>query len=85
MKVYVRWMHCYNYQVEQGILSAEWKVPDPDELLNWSKEEVTKVMCLFIMEVRNANGDEYNCDTLYDLVVMVQSFFKENGVPHKFF
>ena len=35
--------------------------------------------------MKNANGQDYNCDTLYDLIVMVQLFFKENGKAYRFF
>ena len=85
MKSYVRWMRCRNYQVEHGLIPADRHVPDPDELIKLSKSEVVSILCLFIMEVKNSSGDDYNRDTLYDLIVMVQSFFKENGLPYKFF
>ena len=85
MKAYVRWMNCRNYQVQHGLISEEHKVPSPDELLTIVKEEVVKVVCLFILEVRDANGNDYNRDTLYDLIVMVQSFFKQNRLPYHFF
>ena len=49
------------------------------------KPDVAKVICLFIHEVKNANGDDYTCDTLYDLIVMVQSFFKQIRKCYKFF
>ena len=85
MKAYVRWMRCRNYQVEHGLISVDRKVPSPDELIQLDKNGVTKALCLFILEVRNANGDDYTRDTLYDMIVMIQSFFKENGRPLKFF
>ena len=85
MKAYVRWMRCRNYQVEHGLISVDRHVPDPDELLKLSKEDITNVLCLFIMEVKNANGDVFNRDTLYNMIVMVQSFFKQNGLAYKFF
>ena len=44
-----------------------------------------KVMCMFILEVKNARGQDYTHDTLYDLIVMIQCLFKENRRPFKFF
>ena len=85
MKSYVRWMNCRNYQVEHGLISVDRKVPDPDELLTAEKPLIVKTLCLFILEVKDANGNDYNRDTLYDLVIMIQCFFKENGRPFKFF
>ena len=35
--------------------------------------------------MKDSNGNDYNCDTLYDLMIMVQCFFKENRRPLKFF
>ena len=84
MKAYVRWMMCRNYQVEHCLIPSDRRVADPDELLLLTKEEVVKVLCLFVMEVKDACGKDYNRDTLYDLVIMVQSFFKENGKLYKF-
>ena len=78
MKAYVRWMTCRNYQVEHGLIASDRHVPSPDDLLMLPKSEVTKVLCLFIMEVKNASGHDYTRDTLYDLIIMVQSFFKQN-------
>ena len=85
MKAYVRWMRCRNYQVEHGLISADRKVMDPDELLAASKTDIVKTLCLFIMEVKDSGGNDYNRDTLYDLIIMVQCFFKENRCPYKFF
>ena len=85
MKAYVRWMWCRNYQVEHGLISTDRKVMDPDELLTASKSDIVKTICLFIMEVKDTTGKDYNHDTLYDLIVMVQCFFKENRRPYKFF
>ena len=53
------------------MICVDHKVPDPDELLQLGKEDVVKVMFPFILEVRNANGAEYNRDTLYNLIMMV--------------
>ena len=85
MKAYVRWMTCRNYQVEYGLIPADRKVPNPDELIFMEKSDVIKVLCMFILEVKNAAGDDYTRDTLYDLIVMVQAFFKQNRRPFKFF
>ena len=85
MKAYVRWIQCCNYQVEHDLISHDRCVPDPDELLKLSKDDITNVMCFFIMEGKNANGEDYNRDSLYDLIVIVQSFFKENRLPYKLF
>ena len=76
MKAYVRWMRCRNYQVEHGLISSDRSVPTPDDLVDFSKQDIVKVLCMFIHEVRDGNGNEYNCDTLYDMIVMVQAFFK---------
>ena len=84
IKAYVRWMECGNYQVDHGLISSECHVPSPDELLIMSKEDIVKVLCLFVMEVKNGSGEDYTHDTLYDLVIMVQSFFKQNHRPYKF-
>ena len=75
MKAYVRWMHCRNYQVEHKLISSDWSVPSPDELVNMTKSDITKVLCMFIMEVCDGSGNEYNRDTLYDMLVMIQAFF----------
>ena len=85
MKSYVRWMTCRNYQVEHQLISEDRCVPDPDGLLNASKSDIVKTLCTFILKVKDSNGNDYNCDTLYDLVIMIQSFFKENRKPYKFF
>ena len=84
IKPYVRWMNCRNYQVEQGLLSNDRLVPSPEELINLSKVEICKVLCKFVMEAKNADGFGYTCDTLYDLIIMVQSFLKQNGKRMKF-
>ena len=85
MKSYVRWMNCHNYQVEHGLISEERKVLDRYELLNADKGDIVKTLCLFVLQVKDANGNDYNCDTLYDLVIMVQCFFKENQCSYNFF
>ena len=85
MKVYVHWMNCRNYQVEHGLIPADRHVPNPDELIEMSNNDIIKVICMFILEVKDGSGKDYNHDTLYDLIVMVQSFFKENGLAYKFF
>ena len=69
----------------QGILPPDRIVPNPDELVKITSQDICKILCTFIMEVKNANGDDYNRDTLYDLIVMVQSFLKKNGHMCKFF
>ena len=84
MKAYVRWMRCHNYQVEYSLIPSDRHVPDPDELLKLPKEDIVNILCLFILEAKKASGEDYNRDTLYDLIVMVQSFFKENGLTYKF-
>ena len=84
MKSYVRWMTCHNYQVKHGLISAERYVPDPDALLNLPKKDIVKVICLFILEVKNASGEDYNRDTLYDLIVRVQ-FFQGEWLPIQIF
>ena len=85
MKAYVRWMNCRNYMVQHGILSANRVVLTPEELIKLSVKEMVKVLCLFVMEVKNGNGQDYNSDTLYDLIVMVQSYLKQGGRVVKFF
>ena len=85
MKVYVHWMNCRNYQVEHGLIPADRHVPNPDELIEMCKNNIIKVICMFILEVKDGSGNDYNHDTLYDLIVMVQSFFKQNGLAYKFF
>ena len=85
MKAYVRWMNCRNYQVQHGLLPMDRIVPTPDKLLKLSKEEISKTVCVFIMEAKNSDGGDYNRDTLYDLIVTVQSFLKQNRRPIKFF
>ena len=85
MKSYARWMTCHNYQVEHRLISEDRCVPYPDGLLNALKSGIVKTLCTFILEVKDSNGNDYNHDTLYDLVIMIQSFFKENRKPYKFF
>ena len=85
MKAYVRWMRCRNNQVEHGLIPADRKVPSPDDLILMTKNDISKIICMFIMEVRDGSGREYNRDTLYDVIVMVQAFFKQNRRPFKFF
>ena len=85
MKAYVRWMNCRNYQVEQGMIPANRHVPDPDELVLLSAEGICNVLCKFVLEVKNSNGEDYNRDTLYDMLVMIQSFLKKNKRYCKFF
>ena len=84
MKAYVRWMNCHNYQVEQGLLSSDRLIPLSKELINLPKEEICLVLCKFVMEAHNSDGKDYTRDTLYDLIIMVQSFLKQNGKPMKF-
>ena len=74
-------MTCHNYQVEHQLISEDRYVPDPDGLLNASKSDIVKTLCTFILEVKDSNGNDYN----HDLVIMIQSFFKENRKPYKFF
>ena len=57
-------MNCRNYQVKEGILPREHLVANPDELIEMSAGDIT--LCLFVIEVKNANGNDYNRDTLYD-------------------
>ena len=78
MKAYVQWMNCHNYQVEQGIIPANRCVPDPDKLVLLSAEGICNVLCKFVLEVKISNGEDYNRDTLYDMIVMIQSFLKKN-------
>ena len=85
MKAYVCWLTFCNYQVEHGLIPTDRCVPIPDELIILDKEGITKTLCIFIMEIKNTNGDDYTCDTLYDLIVMLQSFFKDNKHAFKFF
>ena len=85
MKAYVRWMTCRNYQVAHNLIGSDRKVPSPDDLISLDKGDIVKTLCMFILEVKNANGEDYTRDTLYDLIVMIQSFFKQNGRPLKFF
>ena len=59
-------------------------MPSPDELIKLSEEEMCKVLCKFVMEAKNTDGYDYTRDTLYDLIIMVQSFLKENRHPVKF-
>ena len=68
-----------------GMLPPDHVVPNPDQLLEITSKDMCKVLCMFVMEVKNDNGDDYNWDTLYDLMVMVQSFLKKNGRLCKFF
>ena len=85
MKSYVRWMTCRNYQVEQVLIYTDRKVLDPDQLLIADKKDIVNTLCLFVLEVKDSNGNDYNRDTLYDLLVMVQSLFKENRKRYKLF
>ena len=78
-------MNCHNYQVQHGLLPVERMVPSPEELINLSKEDICKTLCVFVMEVKNSVGEDYNRDTLYDLIIMVQSFLKQSRYPVKFF
>ena len=41
--------------------------------------------CYFLHEVCDKSGKTYNRDTLYDLMCMVNAFFKENGKMYAFF
>ena len=74
-----------NYQVEHGLIGIDRKVPSPDEMLTMDKSAIVNMICLFILEVKNSNREDYTRDTLYDLIVMVQSFLKQNGKAYKFF
>ena len=60
MKAYVRWMRCRNYQVLHGLIPFDRSVPDPDDLVVMEIPEIVKVMCLFINEVKNSAGEDYN-------------------------
>ena len=71
-------MTCRNYQVDHGLIVLDRHVPNIDELLVMSRKEIADVLCMFVLEVKNANGKDYTCDTLYDLLIMVQSYFKQN-------
>ena len=82
---YNRWKNVRNYQVEKGILGHDRIVPDTLDLLNMEKAGIQKVLCYFVHEVRDRNGKPYNRDTLYDLITMVNAFFKENGKMYCFF
>ena len=53
-------------------------MPSPEELINLTKEEICAVLCIFIMEAKNADGQDYTIDTLYDLIIMIQCFLKQN-------
>ena len=77
-------MTCHNYQVDHSLIPSNRHVPSPDDLLQMSKKEISDVLCLFVLEVKNANGNDYTRDTLYDLLIMVQSFFKQNKCSYKF-
>ena len=81
MKAYIRWMNCRNYQVKQGLLSHDRIVPSPDDLITLNKSDICSVLCKFVMEAKNADGKDYTRDTLYDLIIMIQSFLKQNGKP----
>ena len=85
MKAYVRWMNCRNDQVQHDMVPLDRIIPSPDELLQYTKQEICKVLCTFVVEAKNADGFDYDRDTLYDLIVMVQSFLKQNRRPMKFF
>ena len=70
--------------MEQGLLSHDRTVPSPEQLITMSKPEICAVLCKFVVEVKNADGVDYTHDTLYDLVIMIQSFLKQHGVVMKF-
>ena len=67
------------------MLTHDRIVPDTSDLLGMTKDGINKVLCYFIHEVRDKNGKCYNRDTLYDLITMINAFFKENGKIYCFF
>lgn len=69
-----------NYESAQ---SGEHKMINPDLLLMTDKE-MTEVVCRFILEVRKKDGTDYPTETLYDLVLSLQLYLKQNGRKVRF-
>ena len=82
---YMRWMKVRNFQVDSGDLSEDRRVPSCDDLVNMPKESIVKVLCFFIHEVRDKSGNCYNRDTLYDLITMINCYFKQKGKDFSFY
>ena len=78
-------MNARNFQVDKGELPLSCHVPSPKDILSASKQQVVNVVSRFILEARDKKGDEYNRNTLYDLITMVNSYFKSNKLPYNFF
>ena len=85
MTTYSRWMRARNFQVDKGDLPVSAKVPTPQQILTMDKKSVVDVVSRFILEARDRKGNEYNRNTLYDLICMVNSYFKMNRLPYNFF
>ena len=81
---YVRWMNVRNYQVDKKVLSEDRRVPTPEVLIKMPKEDVVRILCYFVHEVRDRSGKPYNRDTLYDLMSAFNGYFKQSGVPYSF-
>ncbi len=40
---------------------------------------IPETLCLFVLEIRKQNGDEYPRETLYKIVLSLQNFLAMNG------
>ena len=50
-----------------------------DDLLSMDNTSLNTHLCSFITEVRNKDGNHYRPNTLYEIVVSIQHFLRQNG------
>ncbi len=55
------------------------------QLLDMMNEYLCKCFCHFIIEIKKLSGEDYPCETLYEIVLALQAHFHKNGRPIHFF
>ncbi|XP_021360810.1 zinc finger MYM-type protein 2-like [Mizuhopecten yessoensis] len=51
----------------------------PNNLLDLPVSDINEALTYFVAEVRNKNGEEYRPNTLYELIISIQHYFRQNG------